>query len=76
MKKVLLLLIGWLSAIGTIHAEIIGKEVSGYYEGTLQETSVDFQSPGSSILDLNLLTIASNGKTQVAVKTNMYIAKR
>lgn len=29
MKRVLLFLIGWLSAIGTIHAELIEKEVSG-----------------------------------------------
>lgn len=167
MKKVLLLLIGWLSAIGTIHADLTNKEVEGmtalvgpgcvidqidkslieavastadlgnivdnnlnnyasfssalsagvaytptlaikdikykypggttagfviqaadeegtnllsanilkmfvvetYYEGTLQETSIDSESPGSSILDLNLLTIASNGKTKIAVKT-------
>lgn len=167
MKKVLLLLIGWLSAIGTIHADLTNKEVEGmtalvgpgcvidqidkslieavastadlgnivdnnlnnyasfssalsagvaytptlaikdikykypggttagfviqaadeegtnllsanilkmfvvetYYEGTLQETSTDSESPGSSILDLNLLTIASNGKTKIAVNT-------
>lgn len=43
--------------------------VETYLDGIKQETSKDNQSSGGTLLSLNLLTIAADGKTQVAVKT-------
>lgn len=43
--------------------------VETYMNGEKQETSKDTESTGGTLLNLNLLTIADNGKTQIAVKT-------
>lgn len=43
--------------------------VETYLDGVKQETSKDTESSGGTLLNLNLLTVAANGKTQVAVKT-------
>lgn len=43
--------------------------IETYLNGIKQETSKDTESTGGSLLDLNLLTIAPNGKTKIAVKT-------
>lgn len=45
--------------------------VETYLNGEKQETSKDTESTGGSLLDLNLLTIAPNGKTKIAVKTTL-----
>lgn len=44
--------------------------VETYLDGVKQETSKDTESSGGTLLNLNLLTIASNGKTQIAVSTS------
>lgn len=43
--------------------------VETYLDGVKQETSKDTESTGGTLLNLNLLTIAPNGKTQIAVKS-------
>lgn len=43
--------------------------IETYLDGTKQETSKDTESTGGTLLNLNLLTIADNGKTQIAVKS-------
>lgn len=43
--------------------------VETYLDGIRQEGSKDSQSSGGSFLDLNLLTVAPNGKTKIAVTT-------
>lgn len=43
--------------------------VETYLDGVRQEGSKDTQSSGGSLLNLNLLTVAPNGKTKIAVTT-------
>jgi len=43
--------------------------VETYLNSVKQETSKDTESSGGTFLNLNLHTVAANGKTQVAVKT-------
>lgn len=43
--------------------------IETYLDGEKQETSKDTENTGGTLLNLNLITVASNGKTKVAVKT-------
>lgn len=43
--------------------------VETYLDGVKQETSKDTESTGGSLLDLNLITVASNGQTKISIQT-------
>lgn len=43
--------------------------VETYLDGVKQETSKDTESSGGMLLNLNLLTVAADGKTHISVKT-------